>query len=61
MTTSVHVGNFDRLETTRAPVVVGLQNERSQEENLTRLGIYRTGGKIRLGVSHRGKANRKKR
>jgi glutamate dehydrogenase len=45
---AIDVGNFERLESSGASVVVGLQNERSQEENLTRLGIYRTGGKIRL-------------
>ncbi len=45
---AIDAGNFERLEATGASVVVGLQNERAQEENLTRLGIYRSGGKIRL-------------
>jgi len=50
---AIDVGNFERLGAQAAAaggasVVVGLQNERSQEETLTRLGIYRSGGKIRL-------------
>jgi glutamate dehydrogenase len=45
---AIDVGNFERLEDSGQTVAVGLQNERSQEENLTRLGIYRVGGKIRL-------------
>src|SRR5205823_12912243 len=39
---------FQRLEDSGEPFVVGLQNERAQDENLTRLGLYRTGGKVRL-------------
>ncbi len=45
---AIDVGYFERLATSGESVVVGLQNERSQEEILTRLGIYRSGGKIRL-------------
>jgi glutamate dehydrogenase len=40
--------NFERLRETGEPFVVGLQNERGRDENLTRLGLYRVGGKVRL-------------
>jgi glutamate dehydrogenase len=45
---AIDVGYFEHLEAAGERVAVGLQNERSQEEILTRLGIYRLDGKIRL-------------
>jgi glutamate dehydrogenase len=40
--------SFQKLVDGGDSFVVSLQNERAQEENLTRLGLYRTGGKVRL-------------
>ncbi|MGQ0670526.1 MAG: NAD-glutamate dehydrogenase [Actinomycetota bacterium] len=39
---------FQQLESGDVPFVVGLENERGLGENLTRVGLYRTGGKVRL-------------
>jgi glutamate dehydrogenase len=41
------VEQFERLEA-GAPFVVALQNERGQEGSLTRIGLYKTGGKAPL-------------
>jgi glutamate dehydrogenase len=40
------IEQFERLEA--EDFAVGLQNERGQEQNLTRIGLYKTGGKVRL-------------
>jgi glutamate dehydrogenase len=41
------VACFERLETDGEPFVVGLQNE----ENRTRIALYKTGGKVELGAA----------
>ena len=41
------IEQFERLEDGE-PFAVGLQNERGQEQNLTRIGLYKTAGKVRL-------------
>ena len=41
------IEQFERLEHGE-DFAVGLQNERGQEQNLTRIGLYKTGGKVRL-------------
>ena len=41
------VEQFERLEAGE-PFVVGLQNERDKDQNLTRVGLYKTGGKVVL-------------
>jgi glutamate dehydrogenase len=41
------IEQFERLEGGEG-FAVGLQNERGQEQNLTRIGLYKTGGKVRL-------------
>src|SRR5215210_6606109 len=46
---AVHdIGCFVRLETLREPFVVGLQNERDQSGERTRIGLYKSGGKVEL-------------
>ncbi len=42
------VEEFERLEQGDEPFVIGLQNERDKDQNLTRIGIYKTGGKVLL-------------
>lgn len=42
------VEEFERLEQGDEPFVIGLQNEREKDQNLTRIGIYKTGGKVLL-------------
>ena len=41
------IEQFERLEHGE-DFAVGLQNERGQEQNLTRIGLYKNGGKVRL-------------
>jgi glutamate dehydrogenase len=41
------IEQFERLEQGE-DFAVALQNERGQEQNLTRIGLYKTGGKVRL-------------
>jgi glutamate dehydrogenase len=41
------IEQFERLERGEE-FAVGLQNERGQDQNLTRIGLYKTGGKVRL-------------
>ncbi len=41
------IEQFERLDAGE-PFAVGLQNERGQEQNLTRIGLYKTAGKVRL-------------
>ncbi|HYH88575.1 MAG TPA: NAD-glutamate dehydrogenase [Solirubrobacteraceae bacterium] len=46
---AVHdIGCFARLETLGEPFVVGLQNERDENGERTRIGLYKTGGKVEL-------------
>jgi glutamate dehydrogenase len=46
---AVHdIGCFVRLETLGEPFVVGLQNERDETGERTRVGLYKTGGKVEL-------------
>ena len=42
------VEQFERLEAGSEPFVIGLQNERDKDQNLTRIGLYKTGGKVLL-------------
>ena len=47
---AVHdIGCFVRLETLGEPFVVGLQNESDQRGDRTRVGLYKSGGKVELG------------
>ena len=41
------IEQFERLDAGE-PFAVGLQNERGQEQNLTRIGLYKTQGKVML-------------
>ncbi|MDP9294693.1 MAG: NAD-glutamate dehydrogenase, partial [Actinomycetota bacterium] len=46
---AVHdIGCFVRLETLHEPFVVGLQNEHDEHGERTRVGLYKTGGKVEL-------------
>jgi glutamate dehydrogenase len=42
------IEQFERLERSGEPFAVGLQNEREKDQNLTRIGLYKTGGKVVL-------------
>jgi glutamate dehydrogenase len=42
------IGCFVRLETLHEPFVVGLQNERDDRGDRTRIGLYKSGGKVEL-------------
>ena len=42
------IGCFERLETLGEPFVVGLQNETDQRGDRTRVGLYKSGGKVEL-------------
>jgi glutamate dehydrogenase len=42
------IEQFERLEAGDSTFVVGLQNERDKDQNLTRVGLYKTGGKVVL-------------
>jgi len=42
------VEQFERLERDGEPFAVALQNERGKDQNLTRVGLYKTGGKVVL-------------
>ena len=47
---AVHdIGCFVRLETLGEPFVVGLQNESDQRGHRTRVGLYKSSGKVELG------------
>ena len=49
---AVHdIGCFVRLETLREPFVVGLQNESDQRGERTRVGLYKSGGKVELSAA----------
>ena len=49
---AVHdIGCFARLETLGEPFVVGLQNESDERGERTRVGLYKTGGKVELSAA----------
>jgi glutamate dehydrogenase len=49
---AVHdIGCFVRLETLGEPFVVGLQNESDQRGERTRVGLYKSGGKVELSAA----------
>src|SRR5215218_8687815 len=49
---AVHdIGCFVRLETLNEPFVVGLQNERDDSGERTRVGLYKSGGKVELSAA----------
>src|SRR5215217_5618253 len=45
------IGCFVRLETLNEPFVVGLQNERDESGERTRIGLYKSGGKVELSAA----------
>ena len=49
---AVHdIGCFARLETLGEPFVVGLQNESDERGERTRVGLYKSGGKVELSAA----------
>ena len=49
---AVHdIGCFTRLETLGEPFVVGLQNESDERGDRTRVGLYKSGGKVELSAA----------